>query len=82
MSKSGLSPTYSNLLTNLLTIFQKKGCLVATQRTGIPLEYPGSPFGYAKGLGRSREGAEYLLLGSWIEVGKRARSNTETNWAL
>ena len=35
---------------------------------GIPFAYPGSPFGYAKGLGRSREGAEYLLPGSWIEA--------------
>ena len=60
---------------------------------GIPLAYPDSPFGYAKGmagvwqgygrgLGRNREGAEWLLPGSWIEVGKRSRSNTETNWDL
>ena len=35
---------------------------------GIPFAYPGSPFGYAKGLGRSREGAEWLLPGSWIEA--------------
>ena len=66
---------------------------VATQRTGIPFAYPshsvgigfaypGSLFGYAKGLGRSREGAEWLLPGSWIEEGKRSRTNTETNWAL
>ena len=38
--------------------------------------------GYTKGLGRGREGAEYLLPGSWIEEGKRSRTNTETNWAL